>query len=43
MNDLTVTAAQETMTSIELRDLINGARAEYGEKLVRNNDFLKRI
>ena len=43
MNELTVTSAQETMTSLELRDLINEVRKDFGEKPVRNDQFLARI
>lgn len=31
-----------TMTSVELLDLVNEARSEFGESLVRHNDFLAR-
>lgn len=34
---------QPTMTSIELREVINTARKEFGENPVRNDDFIKRI
>lgn len=32
-----------TMSSIDLLKIVNNARREFGEKEVRNNDFLKRI
>ncbi|MBE0470615.1 MAG: hypothetical protein IBX55_14040 [Methyloprofundus sp.] len=34
---------QETMTSLDLRDLINAARVEHGESKVENGHLLKRI
>lgn len=41
--DLITTQKEVTMTSLELRELINIARKELGEPLVRNNQFLARI
>ncbi|MBP5054344.1 phage antirepressor [Pseudomonas chlororaphis] len=43
MTDLTITGGQTaTMTSSELLDLVNQARAEFGEAPVRRNDFVAR-
>lgn len=36
-------SGQPTMTSLELRDLINAARKEFGEPVVENSHFLKRV
>ena len=36
-------SGQPTMTSIELRELINAARKEFGEPAVENSHFVKRI
>lgn len=43
MSNLSVTTQQETMTSLELRDLINESRKEFGENPVENRHFLSRI
>lgn len=43
MNELVLSNQQETMTSIELREIVNAARAEHGESNVENSHFLKRI
>lgn len=40
---LALTGGQPTMTSIELRALINAARKEFGEPAVENSHFVKRI
>lgn len=43
MNALTLTsAAAPTMTSIELLEVVNQYRVEFGESAVRHNDFLAR-
>ena len=38
-----MTSNKDTMTSLELRDIVNAARIENSEKPIRNNDFVKRI
>lgn len=43
MKHVTVTDSTSTMTSLELREIINAARAESGESKVRNDQFLVRI
>lgn len=43
MNELVLSNQQETMTSLDLREIINAARAEHGESQIRNNDLVKRI
>lgn len=43
MKHATVTDSTSTMTSIELREIINAARESHGENPVRNDDFVKRI
>jgi phage antirepressor YoqD-like protein len=45
MNNLmnTAMAAAFTMTSLELREIVNTARVGAGEKPVRNDDFLARV
>lgn len=42
-NGLALMGGQPTMTSLELRGLINAARKEFGENLVRNDDLISRI
>lgn len=43
MTDLTITAGSAaSMTSLELLDLVNQARIEFGESTVRHNDFVAR-
>ncbi|TWH63851.1 hypothetical protein LX59_03015 [Azomonas agilis] len=32
-----------TMSSLELLEIVNATRAEFGESSIRNNDFLKRV
>lgn len=41
MNHITQTT--ETMSSLDLRDIINQAREASGQSMVRNNDLVKRI
>ena len=43
MTNLTRMNQEPTMTSLELREIINAARVAHGEKPVRNNDLIKRI
>ena len=43
MNNLSVTEPSSTMTSIELREIINAARVAHGETEVENRHFLLRI
>lgn len=43
MNHLIEASSTEAMSSIDLRDMVNDARAAHGESKVRNDDFLKRI
>lgn len=43
MNELILTGNKETMTSIDLRELINSARSEFGEPRVRNDQLVSRI
>lgn len=43
MKNLTVTEPTATMTSLELREIINAARQSHGESKVENSHFLKRI
>ena len=39
----TTASATETMSSLELLDIINAARAEFGEPTLRNNKFIEKI
>lgn len=41
--NLVTTETTSTMSSLELRDIINAARADHGESKVENSHFLKRI
>lgn len=43
MKNLVSTSNQETMTSLDLREIVNAARSEHGENPVRNNDFLEKV
>lgn len=43
MSEIIFKEKEKTMTSLELRDIINSARAANGERPVRNDDFVKRI
>lgn len=42
-NEPVLMDGKATMTSLELRDLINVARKEFGEPIVENSHFLKRV
>lgn len=41
--NLVTTETSSTMTSLQLRDIINSAREDHGESKVENSHFLKRI
>lgn len=43
MNDLILANSKETMTSLELREIVNEARKMAGENAVENSHFLKRV
>ena len=43
MNNLVNITVDQTMSSIDLRELINAARLECGESKVRNDQFLQRV
>lgn len=43
MKNLVSTSNQETMTSLDLREIVNAARSDHGENPVRNNDFLEKV
>lgn len=43
MTNLTHISQEQTMSSIDLREIVNQARMDHGESEVRNNVFLKRI
>lgn len=43
MNEIIFEEKEKTMTSLELRKMVNEARKLAGEKEVRNNDFIARI
>ena len=43
MNELMIGNQEPTMSSLELRDLINAARAEHNEPEMANRHFLARI
>ena len=43
MSDLILTGNKETMTSLELREIVNEARKMAGESEVRNSHFIARI
>lgn len=43
MTNLTHMSQEQTMSSLELREIINVARESHGESQIRNNDLIKRI